>query len=214
MTTLSLLVPCRGKSYEPGAFIPALPLASTEASVDRWRTAVMRWLVSLPPSAYAYDTLHQSRKLSLPERLLDALAAFKVKTATVAAAHFNRDERARLFKQLDSLLDAESWDSNDAVATEASFTTLLRMALFLEGRRPALGITGTGNFIATWTDGDDRLNIECKPEDNVRWVLLQKLDGQRESGAGETTVRRLPDVLRPYDAPKRWFPNAVGQTLA
>jgi hypothetical protein len=150
----------------------------------------------------------------LTERLFGALAAFKLRTAVVGAAHFNRDERARLFKQLDSLLDAESWDSADVVTTEASFTTLLRMVLFLGGRRPALGVTGTGNLIATWTEGDDRLTVECKPDDHVRWVLVQNLDGERESAAGETTVRRLPDVLRPYDPSKRWFPHAADQAPA
>ena len=124
----------------------------------------------------------------------------------LAAAHFNRDERSRLFKQLDSLFDAESWDSADMVATDASFTTLLRMVLFLGGRRPALGVTASGNFIATWTEGDDRLTIECKPQDHVRWVLVQNIDGQRETAAGETTVRRLPHVLGPYDPSTRWFP--------
>jgi hypothetical protein len=146
--------------------------------------------------------------MSIPERLYDALATFKLKTATLAAAHFDRDERSRLFKQLDSLLDVESWDSADTVTTEASFTTLLRMVLFLGGRRPALGVTAIGNFIATWTEGDDRLTIECKPQDHVRWVLLQNLDGQRETAAGETTTKRLPEVLRPYDPFARWFPHA------
>jgi hypothetical protein len=208
MTKLNTAAPSRGKSYYPAPFVGALPLLSTDASVERWRTAT-RTLINPTASAYAQRASRPSRDVPLAERLFDALASFKLKTAMLAAAHFNRDERARLFKQLDSLLDAESWDSADVVTTEASFTTLLRMVLFLGGRRPALGVTGTGNFIATWTEGDDRLTIECKPEDHVRWVLVQNLDGQRESAAGETTARRLPEVLRPYDAPKRWFPHAT-----
>jgi hypothetical protein len=100
------------------------------------------------------------------------------------------------------------------VTTDASFTTLLRMVLFLGGRRPGLGVTASGNFIATWTEGNDRLTIECKPQDRVRWVLLQNLDGQSESAAGETTIKRLPEVLRPYDPPKRWFPHAADQAPA
>jgi hypothetical protein len=113
--------------------------------------------------------------------------------------------------QLDGLLNAQSRDSANAAATEASFATLLHMVLLLGGRRPALGATGAGNFIATWTEGDDRLTIECKPDDHVRWVLVQSLDGQRETAAGETTARRLPEVLRPYDPPKRWFLHAEGK---
>jgi hypothetical protein len=206
MTKLNTAAPGRGKSYDPEPFLGALPLLSTDASVERWRQAT-RTLINPTASAYAQHPPRPSQPL--PERLFDALATFKLKTAMLAAAHLNRDERARLFKQLDSLLDAENWDSADVVTTEASFTTLLRMVLFLGGRRPALGVTGTGNFIATWTEGDDRLTIECKSEDHVRWVLVQNLDGQRESAAGETTARRLPEVLRPYDPSKRWFSHAA-----
>ena len=203
MTKLNVTAPSRVKSYEPAPFVGALPFPFTEAAANRWRLAT-RTLINPTPSSYAQHT-QQPQGVSLPERLFDTLAMFKLKTATLAAAHFTRAERARLFKQLDSLLDAESWDSADVITTEGSFTTLLRMVLFLGGRRPALGVTSTGNFIATWTEGDNRLTIECKPEDHVRWVLIQKLDGERETAAGETTVRRLPDVLRPYDPPRRWF---------
>jgi hypothetical protein len=206
MTKLNVAARSRGISYEPGTFLGALPLPSTDASAERWRIAA-RSLVNLAPSAY--QTPAKAQDAPLAERLFDTLAAFKLKTATLAVAHFTRDERARLFKQLDSLLDVESWDSADAVTTEASFTTLLRMILLLGGRRPALGVTGGGNFIATWTEGDDRLTIECKSEDHVRWVLLQNLDGQRETAAGDTTAKRLPEVLCPYDPPKRWFPDAA-----
>ena len=213
MTQINAAAPNRGRSYDPRPFLGALPLPSTDAWVERLRAAT-RPLINPLPSAYAQNAPGPLDHRPLSERIFDALGTFKLKTAMIAAAHFNRDERARLFKQLDSLFDAGSWDSADVVTTEASFTTLLRMMLFLGGRRPGLGVTGTGNFIATWTEGDDRLTIECKPQDHVRWVLLQSLDGQRESAAGETTVRRLPEVLRPYDPSKRWFPNAPHQDPA
>ena len=132
MTRLNTTAPSRGKSYNPGPFLGALPLPSTDASAERWRMAT-RALVNPTPSTYAQCAPRPSHDVPLTERLFDALAAFKLKTAMLAAAHFNRDERARLFKQLDSLLDAESWDSADVVTTEASFTTLLRMVLFLGG---------------------------------------------------------------------------------
>jgi hypothetical protein len=213
MTKLNVISPSRAVSYDPGHFLGALPLSSNENARERWRAAA-RTLINLTPSAYVPQASRPPDKVPLSERLFDTLAAFKTKTATIAAAHFTRDERDRIFKHLDSLLNIENWDSADAVTTEESFTTLLRTVLFLGGRRPGLGVTGTGNFIATWTEGDDRLTIECKPKDHLRWVLVQNLDGHRETAAGDTTVRRLPEVLRPYDSPKRWFPHATHQTSA
>ena len=115
MTKLSTAAPNRGKSYDPGPFLGALPLPSTAESADRWRTTT-RTLFNPTPSSYPQ---HAPRPPGRPlnERLFDALAAFKLRTATLAAAHFNPEERVRLFKQLDSLLDADSWDSADVVTT-------------------------------------------------------------------------------------------------
>jgi len=210
MTKLNTAAVSRAQSYDPGVFLGDLPLPYTEASTERWRNAA-RALVNPTPSQRFPQPM---REMSPAERLFDARAAFKMKTATLAAAHLNSTERAQLFRHLDSLLDAESWDSADVVITEASFNTFLRMVLFLGGRRLALKTTSTGNMIATWTEGDGRLTIECMPEDHVRWVLVQNLDGQRESAAGETMARRLPEVLRPYDPPKRWFPRAADKAPA
>src|SRR4051812_39432025 len=108
MTKLNVSAPSRAKSYEPRPFLAALPLLSSDTSAERWRTTT-RTLVNPTPSSYArHAPWTQGEPLS--KHLFDALAAFKLKTAILAAEHFNRDERARLFKQLDSLLDAESWD--------------------------------------------------------------------------------------------------------
>lgn len=213
MTFLNTASHGRGKAYEPGPIFGALPLPTNEDSTERLRSASQTQF-STSPSTFAPRKRQAIGDVELPVRLFDARAAFKLKTATLAVAHFTNEERGRLFKQLDSLFDADSWDSDDVVTTDLSFTTLLRMTLFLGGRRPALGVTGLGNFIATWTEGSDRLTIECKPDDQVRWVLVQSLDGQRESAAGETTVRRLPEVLRPYDPAHRWFPHAANQAAA
>jgi|SRR5215467_8034176 len=213
MIQLNIAAPSRAQPYDPGPFLGALPLPSSKASAEL-RHAATSVLINPTPSAFAKQPPQSPNQTPLAQRLFDARAAFKMKTATLAAAHLNNAERIRLFKQIDSLLDNESWDSDDVVTTEASFTTLLRMVLFLGGRRPGLGVTSTGNFIATWTEGDDRLTIECKPDDRVRWVLVQNLDGQPESAAGETTAKRLPEVLSPYDPPKRWFPHAADQAAA
>jgi hypothetical protein len=202
---LNIAVPDRPRE-RASALLPPL----SQAGVEGWRTAT-RALINPSPSSFGRHVSLPELVAPLPERLFDALAACKLTTARLAVAHLTSDERARLFKHLDSLLDPDSWDDADQVPSEASFTTLLRMMLYLGGRRPALGITSTGNFIATWSEGDGRLTIECRPKDEVRWVLVHSLDGRRESAAGETVVRRLPQVLNAYDPPRRWFPNATHQ---
>jgi hypothetical protein len=122
--------------------------------------------------------------------------------------HLDRDWRAKLFGQLDSLLALSDWQVEDAAPTIESYSTFLRMLTLLRPqRRPGLGATFDGRLIATWTVGDDRLTIECLPKDVVRWQLSATIDGERERAAGETPLPRLAAVLRPYD-PGRWFQNA------
>jgi hypothetical protein len=141
---------------------------------------------------------------TLSEKLFDALASFKVKTSSVAM-HLADSWRLGFFRQLDSLLEEESWDPADAPPTSDSFTTLLRMLLFLAPeRRPGLGATSQGNFVAAWTVGNDRLTIEALPKDRVRWVVSCELNGAREAAAGSSTLSNLGGVLSPYN-PDRWF---------
>lgn len=143
----------------------------------------------------------------LDEQLYDALAAFKIRTAAVAM-HLDRDWRAKLFGQLDSLLALADWEVDDAPPTIDSYSTFLRMLTMLRPqRRPGLGATADGRLIAAWTIGDDRLTIECLPKDVVRWHLSVTIDGERERASAETPLPRLAAVLRPYD-PGRWFQNA------
>jgi len=144
---------------------------------------------------------------SIDEQLYDALAAFKIRTATVAM-HLDRDWRAKLFKQLDSLLDSENWDRDDLTPKLASFSTFLRLLTLLRpSKRPGVNATHDGNLIATWTSGGDRLTIECLAGDIVRWHLSARIDDEVERAAAVTPLPRLAEVLKPYH-PARWFDDA------
>jgi hypothetical protein len=144
---------------------------------------------------------------SLNEQLFDTLAKFKIRTSQVAM-HLDRDWRSKLFGQLDSILDAQDWEPLDRPPSIESFSTFLRMLIFLKpARRPGLGATIKGELIATWTVGDDRLTIECLPHDLVRWTISVCINEDRERAAAITPVSRLPAVLGPY-GPERWFADA------
>jgi hypothetical protein len=141
---------------------------------------------------------------STESQLYDALAAFKVRTATVAM-HLDLDWRCRLFQQLDSLLTVADWEADDRPPSLSSFSTFLRMLILLRpDRRPGLGATSDGILIATWTSDHDRLTIECLSDDITRWQLAVTIDGERERAAAITPLTRLKEVLTPY-GPQRWF---------
>jgi hypothetical protein len=134
---------------------------------------------------------------SLEEQLYDARSKAKVYTATTL--HTAKEWRDGLFRQLDSLLDIDEWAEGDRVLTEGSFATFIRLMFVLRPHeRPGLGITTGGNLIASWSCAQDRLSVECWPNDKVRWVVTQSVAGEVERAAGSTIVRRLPEVLQPY----------------
>ena len=151
------------------------------------------------------------RATSLAEKLHDARAVCKIKTNNFAM-HFSRDWQQRFFAQLDAIMDAEEWDESDQVITEPAFTTLLRILLMLRGkRRPGLGIGPNGNIIAGWTNGPNRLTLECRANDEVRWIISQIVDGRPDTAAGQTTLAHLFQRIVPYN-PEQWFTDEGRQT--
>lgn len=141
----------------------------------------------------------------LEQQLFDALAAVKILTSQVAM-HLDRELRQKFFQQLDSLHDVQEWEPGDEPIREASFATFLKAILSINpARRPGLGLSNTGNLVAAWTTGRDRLTIEFQPNDRVRWVLARYRDTDEPARfAGQTHVFDLGEGLAPHH-PEHWF---------
>ena len=137
--------------------------------------------------------------------LYDTRAAFKMYVASVAM-HISMDDRARLFRQLDLLLDSEEWDSQDAPPTLASFQTYMRLMLTRRPtKQPSIGATFDGHLIAAWQNERGRLTIECLANDRIRWSVIVTVEAAAsEVGGGETVLARFGAVLEPY-TPARWL---------
>jgi hypothetical protein len=149
----------------------------------------------------------------LEQQLFDKRATLKMIAAAVAM-HLTREWRDSLFRQLDSLLDVQSWDRDDQLADDGSFYSFLRMIIFLNPeRRPGLGLAYNGNLVAAWTTERNRLTIECLPRDQLRWVLARLIDDDFERAAGVNLIYRLPEVLAPY-SPEVWFSHAKENSTA
>ncbi len=156
------------------------------------------------PSAKASPTPQAS---TLAEGLFDSAAFLKV-TINNVAMHLGKPWRDKLFCQLDSLLDVDEWDERDPAPGQGTAKTFIRLLLLLEPqRKPGLAVANDGNLIAAWTEGENRLTIECKPGDQLRWVLSRRIGDNLERVAASGPLRRLPQVLQPY-APEVWFNRA------
>ena len=189
---------------KPITALPALNILhySWSSALKSLSVAISEAYVKTP---FDRPLLGDSNETTLEEELFDIRSEYKVRISEVAM-HLNDNWRSGLFTQLDKLLDHEEWDEEDKIPTNSSFQTFLRTLLEIGPvRRPGLGASHRGNLIAAWTTGcGNRLTIECLNNDSLRWVVVVQDDGDRESAAGETTVKRIESVLAPY-SPEQWF---------
>jgi hypothetical protein len=145
-----------------------------------------------------------SSKSPLDERLAERLLSFKRMISPVSR-YLDQSWRTELLETLDRLFDLEDWDTNFAIPDPYSFATFLRLIIHLHPtKRPGLGMSARGHILASWSRGRDRIVIECLPNDELRWVLSQSIEGCRESAAGKNRIHRLIDLIEGYE-PDRFF---------
>ena len=140
----------------------------------------------------------------LEESVYDALAQAKILTSAVAM-HLERVWRDKFFWQLDMLHRLDEWEADEQPVRLESIGTFLRAMMAVRPQRhPGLSLGRTGNLIAAWTSGDDRLTLEFRTENSVRAVLAVNEENKVDRAVLDTSAARLPRVLAPYD-PSRWF---------
>jgi hypothetical protein len=202
MTALSTQVVPRSKGTPTRISLSAPTERSAQIAEATARAAGAHFSL---PAAELVRELTSPRDRSLEEQLFDARAVCKIETRKFAML-FDPDWHTRLFNQLDMLMDVAEWDPADTPVTKDSFATLLRLLIILrKKRRPGLGIANGGNILASWSiDARDRLTIECRPNDRVRWVVTVPLDDGSESSIEETNLDHLLDRLATYN-PDHWF---------
>jgi len=141
---------------------------------------------------------------SLDEYLFDARANVKI-IASKVSMHIKSELREKLFRQIDLLHDVDEWAPDDIPINPLSFECFLAGFMQINPERgPGLGLSHTGNTIASWTPDGDRLIIEFLPNHYVSWVLTRFIGNEQERFSGYTKVNRLFKSLSSYE-PEHWF---------
>jgi hypothetical protein len=205
----SLIASPRSRSLlepNPGVVLPSFGAGADTVLFDR-RLEAIKKLVSGSVGQLAHTAESDTKSLDQPEKLKNKLAALKRLLSSIAM-YLEGDWRLRLLKTLDALLDPEDWNSESTLPSEQSFSTFLRMIIYLHPtRRPGLGLSLKGHFLAAWSHEGARIVIECLAQDEVRWVLSRTGEyGIKESGAGKVLIHRIPDVTAGYE-PESLFNN-------
>lgn len=123
---------------------------------------------------------------SAKERLFDASVDLKVAVG-LYAMHLSRDERARLFGELDYLLDAETWDESDSLPSVTSFQQFLKWVVFTQDRSwTSMGIDIDGNILVAWVRPSATMTANFSGR--VRWAQKFSADDDVQTAAGDFSL--------------------------
>ena len=179
----------------------------SDRKVELFQSADKRLSEIRRPSRLSNTEFSNNDETAIDERLFIASVSFKILTSQVSM-HLDKAWRDKFFRQLDSLLDVEEWDTKDLPPTLQSFRTLIRALLKLNPqRKPGLGASSDGKLIAAWSSANNHLTLKCLPHDQFVWSVTRYFGDQPYRAAGTTDLSRLERVLSPYE-PSIWFNRA------
>lgn len=120
---------------------------------------------------------------SLEVQLFDNAAELKI-TLSQIVMHLAPEWRTIIFRQIDTLLDLNSWEDDSAFIQKSSFTTFLRFIIFAKSTRmPSLGVDLTGHLLAAWNNDNQRVIVEFFKEDQAAATCVKQgaYSGERET---------------------------------
>lgn len=176
-----------------------------DPSLDQVRTTtVSPWQRVVDSTASSSSLEPFPAKKQIEELLYDAKALAKKFTSEVST-RIKDDWRKQLYKQLDSVLDADEWMDGDIPLAQGSFRTFVRLMLIMRPHiKPGLGLTPDGQLMAVWQTGEARLTVYCFEDDDVRYVLSYALEQRRRTAAGDASIYDLSAMIAPF-RPEQWF---------
>lgn len=186
-----------------GASLPSWG-ATSFSKVAEKRITSMQKLTRADLAMSGIPALKSKLGKTISEQLTEKLAVHK-QILSAVSMYLDPKWRIEVLEALVRFLDVDDWEDHLALPSEHSFATFLRAIIYLHPtKRPGLGLSAKGHFLASWSRERDRIVIECLAKDEIRWVLTQTIDGRRESGAGLNQIHRLQDLIAGYE-PDRFF---------
>jgi hypothetical protein len=143
---------------------------------------------------------------NIDEILFDNKAALKTIAVKYGLSFIDQLVKSQLFKQIDWLLDVDSWEEGDILADADSFKTLMKFILNTNPvQAPYLGLANNGNILATFANDGNDLTLECYRNDRIKWFVSCVFSGEIERTYGDkASIERLQELLKPFEN-AGWF---------
>jgi hypothetical protein len=118
-----------------------------------------------PESPTLSDAAVWYSTVSLEDKLFSNAADLKIALSKIVM-HLEPEWRTVIFRQLDALLDPNSWEDDSSLITKSTFMTFLRFVIYASPTQlPSLGVGHTGNVLAAWGADAKRIDVEFLPQD-------------------------------------------------
>jgi len=156
---------------------------------------------SVPVAMSAMDTaasLSGDDSVELLTKLFTERLKLKVAVSTVSM-HLAAVWRESIFRQIDLLHSEQDWSDESSFIKGDSFRTLLRFVVFAApGSLPGLGVSSTGNPVASWLAGDRKAYIEFQPKDIANAVLAKMTERGPEAVSWRGPVTNIRQFVHQF----------------
>jgi hypothetical protein len=141
----------------------------------------------------------QPRVLSFDERIFDTLVSLKVAVSQYAM-HLGAVERARLFEELDSKINADDWHEDDILPATSSFHEFLKWMIYSKHSEwTSIGVSSQGTILVAWRKPQVLLTANFEAKDSVRWTAqIRSPAGEVGHSAGKCTLRLFAEQAMFY----------------
>lgn len=200
----SMALAAQGFSYPVASRTNLKIIDVSKMPTQHWTISARRPSLSFPPinslniSPRASDAKVRRRSTpSLDVQLFDNAAELKIALSQIVM-HLAPEWRTIIFRQIDTLLDLNSWEDDSEFIEKSTFTTFLRFIIFAKSTRiPSLGVDITGHLLAAWNNGNQRVIVEFFKEDQAAATFVKQgvHSGERETLAWSGHVEDLKHFI-------------------
>ena len=128
-------------------------------------------------------------------------------TISNVSMHLPEGFAGGLNRQFANLLDDDAWEEEDELITPTALRSFILLLIVTSTkRRPGIGTNGEGSITASWSNGENRLVVECLSCGKISAILARRMgnDEMERAAFGPMQTERLPHIIAPF-SPEVWF---------
>lgn len=135
---------------------------------------------------------------SFQQRVFDARVEMKVAVSNYAM-HLAPETRAKLFHDLDEVINIDDWYEEDALPNTVSFRDFLKWTIYSKRYNwLSIGFSDEGNILSAWKSGYGLLTATFRGNSRVLWTATRSSPDGETYAAGESTLQFFEREARLY----------------